>query len=1016
MRRKKIISDSSSESEDENPKYVNKTKGEEGSKKKPKSVKRSTPPKKSRKTTKNDDNDFIEQDISGNENDDYVDNSDTELSKKRTTPSKKKVTTPSKKKKVSDDESSESSSGSSGSESSSGSSGSSYSSSGSSYTSSSSSSSRSASESESEHEPEIEKEPEPEKPKTKAKAKPKEKQPAKTKEKPQEKPKEKPSKEKTSKEKTSKTTTPRKRSTPKKSDEYEEIGATKGSKRWETLVHNGPLFPPEYVPHGVPLIYDGKAIKLPPEIEEVASFYARYLETDHVKKEVFNKNFFTDFRNFMKETKHTDLYKQIQKFELCDFGKIHAHLMEESERRKIKTKEEKLRDKELKEKDRLKYGIAIINGKEQRIGNYTIEPPGLFLGRGSHPKTGMLKRRVMPEMVTINVSKGHTPECPMKGHTWGKVICDDHVTWLATWHENIHGRCKYVWLHATSSIKGASDQHKYEVARKLKDKIGGIRDSYTKDLSSDDMFKRQRATALWLIDKLALRVGGEKGEDEADTVGCCSLRVEHVAFPKDRPKVVCFDFLGKDSMRFQKDVEVPPAIYKNLKSFADKPKKSDDELFDLLSTTNLNEYLKTFMDGLTAKVFRTYNASFTLQEELRKPPANFDKMSVNEKVLFYNSANKQVAILCNHQKTVKQNVFSAAIGGIKEQIIELVKQKKMVAAQIKKLGGKVPRKAATKTSKPPKKKKWKKEGEEEKEEEEGDDDDFESDNEGKSKKRKTAKKTTGKKGKKSKKDEEEEEEEEERDEENDDDEVIDDDLKALININENDIKEDDPDIIEYRKTKEERMKIKAARDKLIQEKEIKMMKEKVKKEEEDDDDDDYEDKVKKEPIDDDDDEDEVKPAKKSKSKAKASPKSKVKVKKEEVSDDEDDDDKDKKKKGKGSKKETASKSKKSAVEELPVKVKKEEKEDNGFVVPTSLPACMKKYNAILEKIDKLKAKMVEKGELRNVALGTSKINYMDPRITVAWCKRAGVPLERVFQKTLREKFTWALDVEEDFDW
>ena len=33
-----------------------------------------------------------------------------------------------------------------------------------------------------------------------------------------------------------------------------------------------------------------------------------------------------------------------------------------------------------------------------------------------------------------------------------------------------------------------------------------------------------------VIDVLALRVGGEKGEDEADTVGCCSLRVEHMKF------------------------------------------------------------------------------------------------------------------------------------------------------------------------------------------------------------------------------------------------------------------------------------------------------------------------------------------------------------------------------------------------------------------------------------------------------------------------------------------------------
>ena len=39
-----------------------------------------------------------------------------------------------------------------------------------------------------------------------------------------------------------------------------------------------------------------------------------------------------------------------------------------------------------------------------------------------------------------------------------------------------------------------------------------------------------RATALYFIDKLALRAGNEKDPDEsADTVGCCSLRVEHIS-------------------------------------------------------------------------------------------------------------------------------------------------------------------------------------------------------------------------------------------------------------------------------------------------------------------------------------------------------------------------------------------------------------------------------------------------------------------------------------------------------
>ena len=53
---------------------------------------------------------------------------------------------------------------------------------------------------------------------------------------------------------------------------------------------------------------------------------------------------------------------------------------------------------------------------------------------------------------------------------------------------------------------------------------------------------------MWVIDRLALRVGGEKDEDEADTVGCCSLRVEHATItPED---ALTLDFLGKDSMRY----------------------------------------------------------------------------------------------------------------------------------------------------------------------------------------------------------------------------------------------------------------------------------------------------------------------------------------------------------------------------------------------------------------------------------------------------------------------------------
>ena len=62
---------------------------------------------------------------------------------------------------------------------------------------------------------------------------------------------------------------------------------------------------------------------------------------------------------------------------------------------------------------------------------------------------------------------------------------------------------------------------------------------------------------LFFLFKLALRVGNEKDEDEADTVGCCSLRVEHIKlfdkFDGIGENIVEFDFLGKDSIRYKKN-------------------------------------------------------------------------------------------------------------------------------------------------------------------------------------------------------------------------------------------------------------------------------------------------------------------------------------------------------------------------------------------------------------------------------------------------------------------------------
>jgi len=207
-------------------------------------------------------------------------------------------------------------------------------------------------------------------------------------------------------------------------------------------------------------------------------------------------------------------------------------------------------------------------------------------------------------------------------------------------------------LNPSSKLKGEKDMMKYEKARMLKAKIDDIRSNYMDDMKSKEMRVRQRAVALYFIDKLALRAGNEKDEDQADTVGCCSLRYEHVQLHDERNGkefVVEFDFLGKDSIRYQNEVPVEKRVYKNLKLFLEQ-KKDGDDLFDRLNTSILNQYLNQLMDGLTAKVFRTYNASFTLQAQLKELTEADDP--VQAKLLSYNRANRAVAVLCNHQRAV----------------------------------------------------------------------------------------------------------------------------------------------------------------------------------------------------------------------------------------------------------------------------------------------------------------------------------------------------------------------------
>ncbi|EGW30327.1 uncharacterized protein SPAPADRAFT_142998 [Spathaspora passalidarum NRRL Y-27907] len=442
-----------------------------------------------------------------------------------------------------------------------------------------------------------------------------------------------------------------------------------GEQKWESLEHNGVMFPPEYepLPSHVKLYYDGKPVNLPLQAEEVAGFYAAMLETDHAKNPVFQKNFFDDFCQVLKECGGCGV--DINDFTKMDFSKMYAHFEKLREEKKLMSREEKKQIKLEKERLEEPYKTCYLNGRKELVGNFRIEPPGLFRGRGAHPKTGKLKRRVKPEDVTLNLGRDVKVPEPPAGHKWGEIRHDNTVTWLAMWKENIADSFKYVRFAASSSVKGQSDFKKFETARNLRNHIDAIRKDYTEMLRSEKMQDRQMATATYLIDVFALRAGGEKGEDEADTVGCCSLRFEHITLKP--PNKVIFDFLGKDSIRFYQEVEVDKQVFKNLRIFKKEPKQPGDDLFDRINPSILNKHFQNYMKGLTAKVFRTYNASKTMQDQLDLIP---NEGTIAEKVVKFNAANRTVAILCNHQRSVSKN-HGTSVQKISDKLKEYMWQK-----------------------------------------------------------------------------------------------------------------------------------------------------------------------------------------------------------------------------------------------------------------------------------------------------------------------------------------------------
>jgi len=432
------------------------------------------------------------------------------------------------------------------------------------------------------------------------------------------------------------------------------------------LIHNGILVT-KYEPKGFSIKFKGKTIKLTPEQEEMAIAWVKKLDTEYVKDPVFVENFFKDFCAALKVNGTKDDF---------DFSEIQRYVNEEKAKKEAMTKEEKKalaeERKKIREANKQKYGKAIVDGVEVELGNYVAEPSSIFMGRGQHPLRGRWKEGPKEEDIILNLS----PDAPRPPGKWKQIVWEPDYMWVAKWDDKLRGKEKYVWLSDSSFVKQNREIEKFNKALELGKKYDLIKKHIIEGLDAKDEKIRKIATVCYLIDALSLRVGDEKDEDEADTVGATTLTKDNIKIKENN--LVEFDFLGKDSVKWEKKIVLPDNVVRNLKEFMEKSK---DIVFEGIRSENVNEFLSSIVPGISAKVFRTYHATKAVDEYLKKAKVDKDDMDEYKKYTA-TLANLQAAIVCNHKRKLpakwKESLEKKleSLEKLKDKKTELKKDKK----------------------------------------------------------------------------------------------------------------------------------------------------------------------------------------------------------------------------------------------------------------------------------------------------------------------------------------------------
>ena len=437
-----------------------------------------------------------------------------------------------------------------------------------------------------------------------------------------------------------------------------------------SLRHDGVLVPSKYVGRGLTVEIKGEVVKLDDDQEEMAVAWAKKIGTPYVDDKVFAENFHKSFSE--------KLRRQVLPGEV-DYSEVLESVQRERDwkaNRPLEEKKKQAAERAVSRSDNKgRYGWATVDGENIEIGNYTVEPNSIFMGRGQHPKRGTWKEGPREEDIKLNLS----PDAPRPEGNWKEIVWEPNSIWIAGWKDKLQGGMRYVWPSDTSLLKQKKDIEKFEKARKLKKKLGVIKAHIEANLTAKDLKRRKVATVCYLIDCLKFRVGTEKDDDDADTVGASTLRSEHVCFNGDG--LVTFNFLGKDSIPLSVTAELPRQVVENLKEFTQRA--GGESLFEGVTSGHVNDFFKEVMEGLSAKVFRTLCATEAVRDKLASEHVGSkDPDYVKRQAALM--ANLEAAIVCNHKRAISRT-WAQNLQRKKDRLAKLRGQKKQNKVAVEKL-------------------------------------------------------------------------------------------------------------------------------------------------------------------------------------------------------------------------------------------------------------------------------------------------------------------------------------------